>query len=124
MEGKMGGQEVYVEVDVSKERLDLGVRSSAECFSEANDKQAVGRLVKRLKGLNCARVVVEATGGYETVMVAALCADGVPVVVVNPRWVRDFAKSIGWLEKDRPHRCQAAGAVRRACRAQGTATAG
>lgn len=95
----MGGQEVYVGVDVSKERLDVAVRPSGEFFCEPNDKPAVSRLVKRLKTLGCTRVVVEATGGYETVVVAAMCAGGLPVVVVNPRWVRDFAKSIGWLEK-------------------------
>jgi len=95
----MGGHEVYVGVDVSKERLDVAVRPSGEFFSEANDKRTVSRLVKRFNALNCTRVVVEATGGYETVMVAAMCAAGLPVVVVNPRWVRDFAKSIGWLEK-------------------------
>ncbi|MBV8452441.1 MAG: transposase, partial [Deltaproteobacteria bacterium] len=94
----MGGQEVYVGVDVSKERLDVALRPSGEFFCEANDKRAVNRLVKRLTPMHCTRVVVEATGGYETVMVAALCAAGVPVVV-NPQWVRNFAKGIGWLEK-------------------------
>jgi transposase len=95
----MGGQGIYVGVDVSKERLDVAVRPSGQFVAEANDKRAVSRLVKRLQALDCTRVVVEATGGYETMVVAALCAGGVPVVVVNPRWVRDFAKSIGWLEK-------------------------
>jgi transposase len=99
MERKMGGQDSYVGVDVSKERLDVALRPSGEFFSEANDERAVSRLVKRLKPLDCARVVVEATGGYETVVVAALWAAGVPVVVVNPRWTRAFAQSIGWLEK-------------------------
>jgi transposase len=100
MEGKkMGGQGIYVGVDVSKERLDVAVRPSGEFCSEANDKRAVSRLVKRLQPLDCTRVVVEATGGYETIMVAAMYAAGMPVVVVNPRWVRNFAKSIGWLEK-------------------------
>jgi transposase len=99
MEGKMGGQGIYVGVDVSKERLDVAVRPSGEFFSEANDQRAVSRLVKRLKALGCTRVVVEATGGYETVMVAGLYTAGVPVVVINPRWVRNFAKSLGWLEK-------------------------
>jgi transposase len=99
MEGKMGGREVYVGVDVSKERLDVAVRPSGEFFSEANDKRAVNRLVKRLQPLDCTRVVVEATGGYEALMVAGLLAAGLPVVVVNPRWVRDFAKSMGRLEK-------------------------
>src|SRR5437762_9847023 len=66
LEGKMGGQGIYVGVDVSKERLDVAVRPNGEFFSEANDKRAVSRLVKRLKALDCTRVVVEATGGYET----------------------------------------------------------
>jgi transposase len=99
MEGKMGGPGIYVGVDVSKQRLDVAVRPSGEGFAEANDKRAVSHLVKRLEALNCTRVVLEATGGYETVLVGALCAAGVPVVVVNPRWVRNFAKGMGWLEK-------------------------
>ena len=95
----MGGREVYVGVDVSKERLDVALRPSGEFFSEANDKRAVSRLVKRLQPRDCTRVVVEASGGYESLMVAGLLAAGVPVVVVNPRWVRAFATSIGRLEK-------------------------
>lgn len=95
----MGGQRISVGVDVSKERLDVAVRPSGEFFSEANDKRAVSRLIKRLKALDCTRVVVEATGGYETIVVGGLYAAGVPVVVINPRWVRNFAKSIGLLEK-------------------------
>jgi Transposase len=88
-----------VGVDVSKERLDGALRPSGECFGEANDKRAVSRLVKRLAALSCTRVVIEASGGYETVVVGALYAAGVPVMVVNPRWVRHYAQSIGWLEK-------------------------
>lgn len=95
----MSSKGIYVGVDVSKERLDVALRPSAEWFSEANDKRAVSRLVKRLAALCCTRVVIEATGGYESVVVGALYAAGVPVVVVNPRWVRHYAKSIGWLEK-------------------------
>lgn len=95
----MGGQGVYVGVDVSKQRLDVAVRPSEEFFSQANDKRAVSRLLKRLKPLDCTRVVVEAPGGYESLLVAALYTAGVPVVVVNPRWVRHFAKGMGWLEK-------------------------
>jgi transposase len=99
MEGKMGDPGIYVGVDVAKQRLDVALRPSGEGFAAANDKPAVSRLVKRLKALDCTRVVVEATGGYETVLVGALYAAGVPVVVVNPRWVRNFAKGMGWLEK-------------------------
>jgi transposase len=86
-----------VGVDVSKARLDVAVRPSGESFAEANDKAAVGRVVKRLKALVCRRVVIEATGGYESIVVGALYAAGVPVVVVNPRRVRHFAKVwAGW----------------------------
>jgi transposase len=95
----MGGQGVYVGVDVSKERLEVAIRPSDDFFSAANDKPALSRLLKRLKPLACTRVVVEATGGYESLLVATLYAAGVPVVVVNPRWVRHFAKGMGWLEK-------------------------
>ena len=116
----MGGQEIYVGVDVSKARLDVAVRPSGEFFSEANDKRAMSRLVKRLTALDCTRVVVEATGGYG----AALCAAAMPVVVVNPRWVWDFAKGIGWLEKTDHIDAKLAGVVRRTCGAQGPATGG
>jgi len=90
---------VCVGVDVSKQRLDVAIRPSGKWFWEANDERAVARLVKRLKPLGCARIVLEATGGYETLLAAALAAEGLPVVVVNPRWARDFAKSIGQLAK-------------------------
>ena len=74
-------------------------RRSGEFFSEPNDERSVRRLVKRLKSLGCSRIVMEATGGYETLLAAALAAEGLPVVVVNPRWARDFARSIGQLAK-------------------------
>jgi len=89
----------YVGVDVSKARLDVALRPSGELFFEANDECAISRLVKRLKSLGCERIVVEATGGYETLLAAALYAAGLPVVVVNPRWVRDYARGIGQLAK-------------------------
>lgn len=95
----MESKGVYVGVDVSKQRLDVAIRPRGELFWEANDERAVARLVKRLKPLGCTRIVLEATGGYETLLAAALAAQGLPVVVVNPRWARDFAKSIGQLAK-------------------------
>jgi len=90
---------VYVGIDVSKERLEVAIRPSGERCSEANDERAVQRLIKRLEPLGCTRIVVEATGGYEARLAAALYAVGLPVVVANPRWVRDFARSIGQLAK-------------------------
>jgi transposase len=88
-----------VGVDVSKDRLDVAVRPSGEYFSEANEPRAIGHLVKRLTALKCTRIVLEATGGYETVLAAGLWAAGLPVVIVNPRWARAFAQSAGQLAK-------------------------
>jgi transposase len=90
---------VYVGVDVGKEQLEVALRPSGEQFSLANDERAVRTLVKRLLPLGCARIVVEATGGYETLVLAALHAAGLPVALLNPRWVRSFAKAIGQLAK-------------------------
>ena len=55
----MSGQRVYVGVDVSKERLDMALRPSGECFCKANNERAVSGLIKRLKALNCEWVVVK-----------------------------------------------------------------
>jgi transposase len=94
--------EVYVGVDVGKQQLEVALRPSGEQFSLLNDERAVRALVKRLAPLGCARIVVEATGGYETLVVAALHAGGLPVVLVNPRWTRAFAKAIGQLHASWP----------------------
>ena len=90
---------VYVGIDVSKPQLQVAIRPSGEHFAEANDARAVRRLIKRLQALPCRRIVLEASGGYEALLAAELYAAGLPVVVVNPRWARDFARSIGQLAK-------------------------
>jgi transposase len=90
---------VWVGVDVAKDKLDVGLRPSGEQLSLPNNERAANALVKRLLPLGCARIVVEATGGYETVVVAALHASGLPVVLVNPRWIRSFARGLGLLAK-------------------------
>jgi transposase len=92
-------QAVYVGIDVSKGRLDIAVRPQQKLWSETHDAEGIKRLVKQLRELNCVRIVVEATGGYETMLVATLGAEGLAIVVVNPRWVRAFAKSLGQLAK-------------------------
>ncbi len=89
----------YVGIDVSKERLEVAVGPSGALFSERNDPGAVKRLAKRLAALSCERVVLEATGGYESLVAGALRAAELPVAVVNPRQVRDFARSTGELAK-------------------------
>src|SRR5436190_15638981 len=90
---------VVVGVDVAKERLDVAVRPSGEVWSEANDEAGITALVTRLRPLGPALIVCEATGGFERAAIAALAAAGFPVVVANPRQVRDFARATGQLAK-------------------------
>ena len=90
---------VVVGVDVAKDRLDVAVRPSGEVWSEANDEAGITALVTRLRPLGPALIVCEATGGFERAAIAALAAAGFPVVVANPRQVRDFARATGQLAK-------------------------
>jgi transposase len=95
----MPAASVYVGIDVSKAQLDLAVRPTGETWSCPLEEPDLHRLVVRLQALAPTLVVLEATGGYEVPVVSALAAGGVPVVVVNPRQVRDFAKAVGRLAK-------------------------
>ena len=90
---------VFVGIDVSKATLDVAVRPSGTAWSVANDSAGIDALVQRIAVLSPALVVLEATGRYEAPCAAALAAAGVPVAVVNPRQVRDFAKATGRLAK-------------------------
>ena len=89
----------YVGIDVAKAELVVAVRPGDERWAVANDERGVRTLVERLKRDAPALVVLEATGGYELAAAAALAAAGLPVVVANPRQVRDFAKATGQLAK-------------------------
>lgn len=91
--------EIFVGVDVSKARLDVAVRPTGDTFAVANDDEGHEALSHKLVELKPALVVFEATGGYEAAVVAAVAAVSVPVAVVNPRQVRDFAKAVGRLAK-------------------------
>ena len=95
----MTASPIVVGVDVAKDRLDVAVRPGGEAWSEANDEAGVRALVARLRPLGPALVVCEATGGFERAAIAALAAAGLPVVVANPRQVRDFARATGQLAK-------------------------
>ena len=95
----MAGTGVFAGVDVGKEQLELSVRPSGERGSYGNDRPGRAALSRRLAELGCERIVLEATGGYQTVLAASLWDAGWPVLVVNPRWVRDYARSIGQLAK-------------------------
>ena len=90
---------MFAGIDVAKDHLDLHVRPTGEAVRVANDEPGVATLVERLAAAGLTLVVVEATGGYEAPLVAALAAARLPVVVANPRQVRDFAKSTGRLAK-------------------------
>jgi transposase len=89
----------FVGIDVAKGWLDVAVRPSGEHWRVANTAAELLTLVERLRTLAPQLIVLEATGGYERTAVAALATAGLPVVVVNPRQVRDFAKATGRLAK-------------------------
>ena len=90
---------IFVGIDVSKARLDVAIHPTGERDSVANDKVGIKALVKRLAEIQPTLIVMEATGSLERQVSAALGGVGLPVVVVNPRQVRDFAKAIGQLAK-------------------------
>jgi transposase len=91
--------EHFIGIDVSKERLDVAEHACGEHWSVTNDAKGIASLVKRLKATPPALIVLEATGKLERAVVSALAEEELPVVVVNPRQIRDFAKSIGRLAK-------------------------
>jgi transposase len=88
-----------VGIDVASAELVVAVRPTAEGWTVPNDDAGVATVVRRLRPLAPAVIVLEATGGYERGVVAALAAAGLPVVVANPRQVRDFARATGQLAK-------------------------
>jgi transposase len=90
---------MLVGIDVAKAELVIAARPSGERWTVANDERGVRTLVERLKREAPELVVLEATGGYELLCVAALAAAGLPVVVANPRQVRDFGRATGQLAK-------------------------
>jgi len=92
-------EQIYVGVDVSKKQLDIAVRPGDESWSVPNDQGGIGELVAKLKPLEPALVVLEATGGLEFPVAAELATAEIPVAVVNPRQVRDFARANGRLAK-------------------------
>ena len=89
----------FIGIDVSKKLLEVAAHESDYQFRCANKAQAFGELIVELIALRPALIVLEATGGLEKPVVAALQAAGLPLFVVNPRQVRDFAKATGQLAK-------------------------
>jgi transposase len=89
----------FVGIDVAKHELEVALRPSGERWSVPNTAEGHAELVRRLKRVAPERIVLEASGGYEKAALAALGAAGLPVVAVNARQVRDFAKALGILAK-------------------------
>jgi transposase len=85
----------YVGIDVSKDRLDVHVRPSGEAFTVARDGEGLAALVARLAPLAPHLVAVEATGGFETTVAAAIAGAALPLAVVNPAQVRHYAQALG-----------------------------
>ena len=89
----------FVGIDVAKAQLDIALRPSGERWAVPNDAGGVVMLVERLQALHPTLIVLEATGGLERAATAALATADLPVVVVNPRQARDFARATGQLAK-------------------------
>jgi len=89
----------FVGIDVSKDRLDVHVRPSGQAFAVARDAEGLELVAGKLRGLIPALIVLEATGGFEITVAAVLAGAGLPLAVVNPRQIRDFARATGRLAK-------------------------
>jgi transposase len=90
---------IFVGIDVAKDRLDVNIQPSGEAFSVPRDDAGLATLVRRLHPLGVTLIALEATGGYEVVVAATLATAAFPVAVINPRQIRDFARSTGRLAK-------------------------
>ena len=95
----MEGEPRFVGIDVSKAQVDVAVRPTGQRWVVSYDETGIKELVSQMVDLCPAMVLLEATGGLELPLVAALAAAALPVVVVNPRQVRDFARATGTLAK-------------------------
>ena len=95
----MEGEPKFIGIDVSKAQLDVAVRPTGKRWTLPYDQTEIEGLIPQIVDLEPALVLLEATGGLELPLVAALAAAALPVVVVNPRQVRDFAKATGTLAK-------------------------
>jgi transposase len=93
---------IYVGIDVSKDRLDVHVRPTGEAFAVTRDGKGLEELVDRLRALTPTLIAVEATGGFETIVAAAVAGASLPLAVVNPAQIRHFARAVGKRAKTDP----------------------
>src|SRR3989442_2375089 len=96
---RMSDMPCFVGIDVAKAQLDIALRHSGERWAVPNDASGVMTLVDRVQALHPTLIVLEATGGLERAVTSAVATAGLPVVVVNPRQVRDVARATGQLAK-------------------------
>jgi len=92
-------EDLFVGIDVAKDRVDVHVQPIGEAFAVARDGKGLAELAGRLTAMAPRLVVVEATGGFEITVAAAVAGAGLPLAVVNPRQIRSYAKAIGRLAK-------------------------
>jgi transposase len=90
---------MFIGIDVSKDRLDVHVRPSGEAFAVPRDGAGLEQLAAKLRGLAPDLVVLEATGGFEATVAAAVAGAGLPLAIVNPAQIRAFARAVGRLAK-------------------------
>jgi transposase len=95
----MSSTPVTIGIDVSKTQLEVAARPSGESWQSANNEAGISHLVERLRALRPQLIVLEASGGWEVLAASSLAEADLPVAVVNPRQVRDFARAIGQLAK-------------------------
>lgn len=90
---------MFVGIDIAKDRLDIHLLPTGDVCSVSRDEEGLAELVRRLSGIPIELIVMEATGGFEAIVAAALAAAQLPLAVVNPRQIRDFARATGRLAK-------------------------
>jgi transposase len=95
----MDTEQIFIGIDVAKNHLDVAIRPGTDFFTVQNDDRGIANLVSRLSHLNPQLILLEASGGYEILAAAALRHAGLPAQIINPRQVRDFARSTGRLAK-------------------------
>jgi transposase len=91
----MTASDIFVGIDISKAHLEVAVIPGDQTFTYPNTEAEVQKLMQRLKKLNPQIILLEATGGYEFLLLAALREEGLPACFINPKLVRNFARSAG-----------------------------
>lgn len=102
MTASLSASSLFVGIDVAKDSLEVHVRPTGQNFHQANDEPGIQALVAQLAALAPTLIVLEASGGYQNPLVAALAVAKLPVAVVNPRQARRFAEASGKLAKTDP----------------------